>query len=327
MSEFPIRRMRRLRRTAALRGLRRETRLCVDDFVQPIFVAARKSIAGEVASMPGVSRYTLDELAGAVESIKEAGVSSVLIFGVPATKDATASGISAARGEEGIVARAVGLIKTQCPDMAVITDVCVCGYIDHGHCGVIASGEVANDASLELLAGMALSHARAGADLVAPSAMMDGMVGAIRRRLDEAGFIDTGILSYAAKYASSFYGPFREATGSAPRSGDRRGYQMDPANAAEALAEARLDVAEGADMIMVKPALAYLDVIRRVKDAVPDVPLAAYQVSGEYSMVKAAAQRGWLNECDVALETLTSIKRAGADVLITYWASEAAKWL
>jgi len=274
--------------------------------------------------MPGVVRITLDTLDREIESVNSLGIRSVLLFGIPATKRPDAA---SAFSNENVVSRSVEKIKSISDRLAVITDVCLCSYTDHGHCGVIREEKVDNDATLELLGKMAVAHARSGADLVAPSGMMDGMVAAIRGALDSAKCHDTGILSYAVKYASSFYGPFRDAAESAPAFGDRHSYQMDPANALEALAEARLDIEEGADAIMVKPAIAYLDVIRRVKDNFPDVPLAAYQVSGEYSMIKAAGANGWLDEKKVALESLTSIKRAGANMIITYFAKDAAAWL
>jgi len=312
-----------MRRTPALRDLRRETRLFPADFIHPIFVVEDRAAAGPVASMPGVTRYTIDQLDREIESIIGLGLRSLLVFGIPAAKSPTAYSAIAA---DSVVCRAVERIKKLTDRLVVITDVCLCSYTDHGHCGVVAGGAVDNDATLDLLGRTAVTHARAGADLVAPSGMMDGMVGAMRAALDEAGRLETGILSYAVKYASSFYGPFRDAAESTPAFGDRRSYQMDPANAAEALAEARLDIDEGADAIMVKPALPYLDVVRRVKDAFPDVSLAAYQVSGEYSCIKAAAAAGWLDERAVAMETLTAIKRAGADMIITYFAKSAAEW-
>lgn len=322
MNDASPRRMRRMRTTPALRALRRETRLSPQDLVCPIFVAD-DALAGPVASMPGVSRLRVSELDKEIESILTAGVGSVLVFGVPTKKDA--SGASA-YDSDGIVPRAVERIKKLTDRLAVITDVCLCSYTDHGHCGVVREGVIRNDETIELLRKTAVAHAQAGADLVAPSAMMDRQVREIRQGLDAAGMTDVGILSYAVKYASSFYGPFREAADSKPAFGDRRSYQMDPANAREAIAEARLDIAEGVDAIMVKPALPYLDVVRSVHDAVPDAPLFAYQVSGEYSMIKAAAANGWLDEKSVALEALTSIKRAGADAIITYFAKEVARW-
>ncbi len=324
MSAFPARRLRRWRRSEAARALVRETRLSPADLIQPLFVAERAEDAKEIASLPGVRRHSLDTLDREVDQLARAGVPAVLLFGVPADKDP--AGASAAR-EEGIVPLAIRRIKERGLPLVVSTDVCLCSYTDHGHCGVVKGEEIDNDTTLPRLAEAALAHARAGADLVAPSAMMDGMVGALRRALDGAGFTTVGILSYAVKYASCFYGPFREAAESAPRFGDRRSYQMDPANAREALAEARLDLEEGADMIMVKPALPYLDVLQRVRDAFPETPLAAYHVSGEYGMIKAAAEKGWLDERRAVLESLTAIKRAGADAILTYYAREAASWL
>jgi porphobilinogen synthase len=316
--------MRRLRRTPAIRALRRETRLTADDFIYPLFIVERDDQAGPVSSMPGVSRLRIDDLDREVESILSAGLRSVLLFGLPSSKDATGS---TGCGDDNIVSQAALRIKKLTDRLVVMTDVCLCEYTDHGHCGIVRDGAIDNDETLSALCQMAVAHARAGADFVAPSGMMDGMVGAIRRGLDEAGLSDVGILSYAVKYASSFYGPFREAADSKPAFGDRRSYQMDPSNVREALAEAKLDIDEGADIIMVKPALPYLDVVRRVREAFPEMPLAAYQVSGEYSMIKAAARNGWLNERDVVLEALTSIKRAGADLIITYFAKEAAGYL
>jgi len=313
-----------MRSTPALRALRRETRVSVEDFIHPIFVVKDRAAAGPIAAMPSIVRLRLEELDREIETISSLGIKSVLLFGIPTRKDALAS---AAVAEDGIVSQAIRRIRKQARDLVLITDVCMCSYTDHGHCGIVRGEIIDNDQTIECLAKMAVSHGKAGADLVAPSAMMDGQVAAIRGALDAAGLTDTGILSYAVKYASAFYGPFREAADSKPAFGDRRSYQMDSANAREALSEARIDLDEGADMIMVKPALPYLDVIRRVRDAFPYAPLAAYQVSGEYSMIKAAAANGWLNERDVALESLTAIKRAGADVLITYFAKDAARWL
>ncbi len=324
MSSFPARRLRRWRRTEPARALVRETSLSPADLVQPLFVAEREDDAGEIASLPGVRRHSLESLDREVDHLARARVPALLLFGIPGQKDAV--GFAAAR-EDGIVPRAVRRIKDRGLPLLVFTDVCLCSYTDHGHCGVVAGDDVDNDATLPRLAEAALSHARAGADLVAPSAMMDGTVGILRRALDGGGFPSVGILSYAVKYASCFYGPFREAAASTPRFGDRRGYQMDPANEREALAEARLDLEEGADMIMVKPALPYLDVLRRVRDAFPEAPLAAYQVSGEYGMIKAAAEKGWLDERRAVLESLTAIKRAGADAILTYFARDAASWL
>ncbi len=316
--------MRRLRRTAQLRIMRRETRVTPDDLIYPLFVVERKDAAGPVSSMPGVHRHTLDTLAKEIEQVAAAGLGSVLLFGIPAQKDARGSGAFA---EDGVIPEAIRRIRQVNDTMVVIADVCLCEYTDHGHCGILDGETIDNDATLELIAKASVAYAQAGVHLVAPSGMMDGMVGAIRSALDGRGCRDVGILSYAVKYASSFYGPFRDAADCAPKFGNRQAYQMDPANAREALAEARLDVDEGADMIMVKPALPYLDVIRRVRDAFPDMPLAAYQVSGEYSMIKAAAQQDWIDGRAVALESLTAIKRAGADMIITYFAKDAAQWL
>jgi porphobilinogen synthase len=324
MSGYPTRRMRRLRRTPAIRAMRRETRLTPDAFIYPLFVVERGDLAGPVSSMPGISRLTLADLDREIENILSLGLRSVLLFGLPARKDAIGS---TGCGDDNVVSQAATRIKELTDRLVVMTDVCLCEYTDHGHCGIVREGSIDNDETLESLAKMAVAHARAGADFVAPSGMMDGMVSAIRRGLDDAGLLDVGIMSYAVKYASSFYGPFREAADSKPAFGDRRGYQMDPGNVREALAEAQLDIDEGADIIMVKPALPYLDVVHRVREAFPQMPLAAYQVSGEYSMIKAAAQNGWLNERDAALESLTSIKRAGADLIITYFAKDAAGWL
>ncbi|HEY9517263.1 MAG TPA: porphobilinogen synthase [Gemmatimonadaceae bacterium] len=323
MPSFPSYRPRRLRRTAALRGLVRETRLAPEQLVLPLFVRAGKGVRRPVGTMPGVAQLSVDEMVRDAERAAKAGVGGVLLFGIPESKDATGS---QAWDDEGPVQEAVRALKRELPDLLVITDVCMCEYTDHGHCGILRDGEVDNDATLELLVKESLSHARAGADMVAPSDMMDGRVGAIRRALDHAGLADTAILSYAAKYASVFYGPFREAAESAPKQGDRRGYQMDPANAREALREVRLDIDEGADVIMVKPAGPYLDIIARVKDDT-GYPLAAYQVSGEYAMIKAAAERGWLDGERAMLESLLSIRRAGADFIITYFATDAAERL
>ncbi len=323
MSTTPLR-PRRRRGSAPLRELLRETRLSVSDLVLPLFVAEREEDARPIAAMPGVVRHSLADLDAEVERAAAAGVRGVLLFGVPARKDAKGS---AASDPDGIVPRALRRIKALGLELALMTDVCLCGYTDHGHCGVLAGGHVVNDATLERIQQVALAHAQAGADVVAPSGMMDGAVGALRSALDGSGHEQVAILSYAVKYASAFYGPFREAAGSAPRSGDRRGHQMDPANGREALLEARLDVDEGADMLMVKPALPYLDVVRGLRDAFPETPLFAYQVSGEYSMIRAAAEQGYVDGCAVALESLLAIKRAGADAIITYFAKEAAAWL
>ncbi|MDP9475026.1 MAG: porphobilinogen synthase [Actinomycetota bacterium] len=322
---FPKQRMRRTRRTAGLRGLVRETRLSPEDFIYPLFVTAGEDVKNPVASMPGVFQLSINHAVAEAERAHELGIPGVLLFGLPETKDEAGSG---AYDPEGIVQLATRAIKEAVPELLVVTDVCLCEYTSHGHCGVVhrETGEVLNDVSLELLARTAASHAEAGADVVAPSDMMDGRVAAIRAELDNEGFENTPIMAYAAKYASAFYGPFRDAADSAPQFGDRRSYQMDPANAREALVETGLDVEEGADIVMVKPALPYLDVLRRVREAT-DLPLAAYNVSGEYAMVKAAAQNGWLDEERAVLEALTGIKRAGADIIITYHAPDAARWL
>ena len=321
---FPATRMRRLRQTPVLRDLVRETRLSAADLVMPVFVEEDLAAPVAIEAMPGISRLPL---AGAVDEAGEVaalGVPAVLLFGIPAGKDEEGSG---AWADDGIVQEATRAIKAAHPDLLVIADLCLCEYTSHGHCGLLdAEGRVVNDATLELLARTAVSQARAGADVIAPSDMMDGRVGAIRAALDADGFTDVPILAYSAKFASAFYGPFREAADSAPSHGDRHGYQMDPANAREALREAQLDVEEGADVIMVKPALPYLDVIRRIADAT-GLPVAAYNVSGEYAMVKAAAAAGWLDERAAVLETLTSIRRAGADIVISYHAKDAARWL
>jgi porphobilinogen synthase len=309
-------RPRRLRATAALRALTRETRLSLDQLVYPLFVTHGRNVCREIPSMPENYHWSPDRLSGEVEEIARLGLRSVLLFGIPAEKDAVGS---EAYAEDGIVQEAVRRIKAAVPEMLVMTDVCLCEYTDHGHCGVIHGQRVLNDPTLELLSRTAVSHAAAGADVVAPSDMMDGRVGAIRAALDEAGFAETPILAYAAKYASAFYGPFRDAAGSAPQFGDRRSYQMDPANRREALREVLLDVEQGADIVMVKPALPYLDVVREVRDAV-HVPVAAYNVSGEYAMVKAAAANGWLDEERAVREILTGIRRAGADIILTYHA-------
>jgi porphobilinogen synthase len=321
MPHFPEYRPRRLRRTAALRQLVRETRLDVADLILPLFVTAGAGVRRDVSSMPGVSQTSVDELLRDARAAHELGVSAVLLFGIPAEKDETGS---SGEADDGVVQQAVRALRAELPDLVVITDVCMCEYTSHGHCGVLRDGEVDNDATLALLARQALSHARAGAHVVAPSDMMDGRVAAIRRTLDAEGFSDVAILSYAAKYASAYYGPFREAAESTPRFGDRRGYQMDPANAEEALREVRLDIEEGADMIMVKPAQAYLDIIWRVKQDT-GYPLAAYHVSGEYGAILAAGRLGWLDADRAMLETLTAIKRAGADLIITYWAVDFAR--
>jgi porphobilinogen synthase len=322
---FPVQRLRRTRHTAALRGLVRETRLSPSDLIYPIFVTAGEDVRNPVSSMPGVFQLSINHAVAEAQKAHELDISGVLLFGIPKEKDEAASG---AYDPEGIVQLATRAIKDAVPEMVVITDVCLCEYMSHGHCGVVekGTGEVLNDISLELLARTAASQSEAGADVVAPSDMMDGRVAAIRSELDNEGFHNTLIMAYAAKYASAFYGPFREAAESAPAFGDRRSYQMDPANAREALLEVELDIEEGADIVMVKPALPYLDVVRRVREST-NLPVAAYSVSGEYAMIKAASQNGWLDERAVVLEALTGIKRAGADVIITYYAPEVARWL
>ncbi len=326
-SAFPQRRMRRLRGHAALRDLVRENALTRHDLIYPLFVYHGTNLKREIPSMPGQFQWSLDRLAEAVDLVCEARLPAVILFGIPAAKDARGE---AACDDGGIVQRAVEAIKRRAPDLLVITDLCFCEYTEHGHCGplveVAGRVDVDNDATLPLLARQAVSHARAGADVIAPSGMMDGMVAAIRAGLDAAAFSHIPILAYSAKYASAFYGPFRDAAESAPSFGDRRGYQMDPANGDEALREAALDLSEGADMVMVKPAMAYLDIARRIKERL-GVPLAAYNVSGEYAMVKAAAQRGWIDERRIVLEILTGMKRAGIDMILTYHALDAARWL
>jgi porphobilinogen synthase len=322
---FPIQRLRRTRRTAGLRGLVRETELSPSDFICPIFVTAGEDVRNPIASMPGIFQLSINH---AVEEAKRAhalGIPGVLLFGIPDEKDEAASG---AYDPEGVVQLATRAIKDTLPELLVVTDVCLCEYMNHGHCGIVdrERGEILNDVSIELLARTASSQAEAGADIVAPSDMMDGRVAALRSELDREGHEEVPIMAYSAKYASAFYGPFREAAESAPQFGDRRGYQMDPANAREALREVALDVEEGADVIMVKPALPYLDVIRRVREST-DLPVAAYNVSGEYSMLKAAVQNGWLDEERVVLEALTGIKRAGAEIIISYHAPDVARWL
>jgi len=331
---FPQERPRRLRRTEALRRLVRETKLSPDDFIWPLFVLPGKKVRNPVKSMPGVFQLSVDELVAEAQAGYEAGVRSVILFGIPEKKDEQGTG---AYDSDGIVPRAIRALKEQVPGMVVMTDVCMCEYTDHGHCGILKAPKaggpgqdlgVDNDATLPLLAKEAVAHARAGADVVAPSDMMDGRVAAIRAALDADGYVDVPIMSYAAKYAGAFYGPFRDAAESAPREGagipkDRKGYQMDPGNWREALREVALDVAEGADMLMVKPAVPYLDIVRLIRDRY-DLPLAAYHVSGEYAMIKAAAERGWVDEERVVLETLTCIRRAGADLILTYHAKDAA---
>jgi porphobilinogen synthase len=326
---FPTTRMRRLRYHPAIRRLVQETRLDAADLVLPLFVRTGSGVRQPIASMPGNDQISVDLLGDEIRQVADLGLGGVILFGIPDEKDAVGSD---SYSDDGIIQQAVRAAKDAVPEVLVMTDVCFCEYTDHGHCGVIherhGAVDVDNDATLELLGRQAASHARAGADLIAPSGMMDGMVGAIRGALDADGHQHVPILSYAAKYASAFYGPFRDAAESTPQSGDRRAYQMDPACAAEqALREVELDLAEGADMIMVKPALAYLDIIQRVRTKFPGVPLAAYNVSGEFSMIKAAAEKGWLDERATALESLTAIKRAGAGIILTYWAKDAAKWL
>jgi porphobilinogen synthase len=320
---FPIHRPRRLRRNEALRGFVRETRLSASGMVYPMFACPGTNVRKEVSSMPGIYQQSVDQIVEECREVAGLGIPAVILFGLPEHKDELGS---EAADAQGAVQRAIEAIRKAKLNLLVIADVCLCEYTSHGHCGVMKDGEVLNDPSLVLLADAALSHARAGADLVAPSDMMDGRVAAIRQRLDANNFEDVAILSYAAKYCSSFYGPFREAAQSTPQSGDRRSYQMDPANVREALREVALDLEEGADIIMVKPALPYLDVVQRVRERF-DVPLGAYNVSGEYSMVKAAARNGWIDEKRVVLEILTGIQRAGADIILTYHAKDAARWL
>lgn len=316
-------RPRRLRRTENLRALVRETRLAPEDFILPLFACAGEKVRREIPSMPGVHNLSVDEIAKEAAGASELGVKGVILFGLPETKDEFGAG---AYHEKGIVQQAVRAIRNSAPDLVIMTDTCLCEYTSHGHCGVVRDGEVLNDPSLELLARTAVSQAEAGADVVAPSAMMDGQVGAIREALDDAGFEQVAIMAYAVKYASGFYGPFREAADSAPAFGDRRAYQMDAANVREAMREAELDYAEGADILMVKPATCYLDILKTLREEF-DLPTAAYHVSGEYAMIKAAAQNGWIDEQRVMMETLTCIKRAGADFILTYYAREAIKLL
>jgi porphobilinogen synthase len=321
---FPTTRPRRLRQTPALRRLVRETALTPADFIYPMFIVHGQEVRREVSSMPGVYQLSVDTLAGEAEELRSLDIPAVMLFGLPQEKDPIGRENFAA---DGIVQQAIQALRQADPELVIMTDVCLCEYTDHGHCGVVEDGRILNDPTLEILGQVAVSHARAGADMVGPSAMMDGQVGAIRRVLDEAGFANTAIIGYSAKFASGFYGPFREAADSPPQFGDRSTYQMDPANSREALREIALDISEGADIIMVKPALAYLDIIRQARDTFPNLPLAAYNVSGEYSMLKAAARLGWLDEKRVALESLIAIKRAGADMILTYWAKDAARWL
>ncbi len=323
MSTFPIYRPRRLRANENLRRLIRETTLSVDDLIYPMFVVHGHNTTTEISAMPGCYQYSVDTLVTAAKELAALGIPGTILFGIPEAKDALGT---EAYADDGIIQQAVRAIKDAVPDLLVMTDVCLCEYTDHGHCGVIQEGEVQNDPTLELLVKESLSHARAGADVIAPSDMMDGRVGVIREALDENGYENVPIMAYSAKYASAFYGPFREAAESTPQFGDRRSYQMDPANAEEALREVALDIQEGADVLMVKPALSYLDVIHRVKTEF-QVPVAAYNVSGEYAMIKAAAQNGWVDEERVALEVLNSIKRAGADMILTYFAKSVVEWL
>lgn len=323
MNTFPTVRMRRTRQNDKLRGLVRETHLSVDQLIYPLFIAEGIDEPREISSMPGIMQWPLRYLPQEAERLATLGIPAVLLFGIPNEKDEVGS---QAYASKGIVQETIRVIKAATPATLVITDVCLCEYTNHGHCGIIHNGTVQNDESLELLARMALSHAEAGADIVAPSDMMDGRVATLRHMLDEQGFNQTPIMAYSAKFASGFYGPFREAAGSTPQFGDRRSYQMDPANGREALREVELDILEGADIVMVKPALAYLDVIRQVRDRF-DLPLAAYNVSGEYSMIKAAAQNGWIDEQRIVMEVLTGIRRAGADMIISYFAPDVAQWL
>jgi len=323
VSTFPATRLRRLRRTDRLRSLVRETRLDLADFVMPLFVCPGEGVTHPLEGLPGIAQRSVDALVDEVETLAALGVSAVLLFGIPEEKDEEASG---AYEEDGIVQRALRELRLRFPDLVLATDVCLCEYTSHGHCGIVRGEEIDNDASLELLARTAVSHAEAGADTVCPSDMMDGRVGAIRAALDDEGFEQIPIVSYAAKYASAFYGPFREAAESAPSFGDRRGYQLDPANVREALRECELDVREGADALLVKPALPYLDVVRAARERF-ELPVGAYNVSGEYAMLKAAARAGWLDERQAALESLTAIRRAGADFIVSYWTKELAEWL
>ena len=323
MSFFPINRPRRMRANENIRRLVRETQLSVDDLIYPMFVIHGQDTAIEITSMPGCFQYSIDRLVIAAKELNELGIPGTILFGIPESKDSIGS---EAYDDNGIIQQAVRAIKDAVPELLVITDVCLCEYTDHGHCGIIESGDVKNDATLKLLVKESISHAHAGADIIAPSDMMDGRVGAIRGALDSEGYENVPIMAYSAKYASAFYGPFREAAESAPQFGDRRSYQMDPANADEAIREVHQDIHEGADIVMVKPALSYLDVITKVKSEFK-IPVAAYNVSGEYAMIKAAAENGWINEKRVALEVLTSIKRAGADMILTYFAKSAVEWI
>lgn len=323
MSGFPTYRPRRMRANENLRRLVRETHLSVDDLIYPMFVVHGQNIAVEISSMPGCYQYSVDKLVEAAKELASLGIPGTILFGIPEHKDKHGS---EAYADDGIIQQAVRAIKDAVPDLLVITDVCLCEYTNHGHCGIVEKGEVLNDPTLDLLVKESISHVRAGADMVAPSDMMDGRIGVIRDALDDEGYNNIPIMAYSAKYASAFYGPFRDAAESAPQFGDRRTYQMDPPNSQEALREVALDIDEGADIVMVKPALSYLDIIQQVKSEF-QMPVAAYNVSGEYSMIKAAAQKGWIDEQRVALEVLTSIKRAGADIILTYFAKSAAEWL
>ena len=320
---FPITRMRRLRKNENLRRMVRETTLSVDNLIYPLFVTYGKSVKDEIGSMPGSYRFSIDTLSKEIKEVKSLGIPAVILFGIPEKKDDVGS---EAYNPNGIVQRAIKEIKSAVPDLLVITDVCIDEYTSHGHCGIVKGNEILNDPTLKLLSKMAVTHAKAGADMVAPSDMMDGRVGAIRKALDEKDFTDIPIMSYSAKYASAFYGPFRDACDSSPKFGDRKSYQMDPGNSDEAIREVALDIEEGADIIMVKPAMAFLDIVRRVKDEF-NVPVAAYNVSGEYSMVKAASEKGWVDGEKIMMEILLNIKRAGADMILTYFAKEAAKIL
>ena len=321
--KFPVTRPRRLRRNEAIRSLARETRLSTHGFIYPMFVCPGENVRNPIPSMPGVAQQSVDKLVEECREVEQLGIPGVILFGIPSKKDARGS---EAWSADGSVQRAIEAIHKAKLNLLVMTDVCLCEYTDHGHCGIIENGEVQNDPTLELLAATAVSHARAGADIVAPSDMMDGRVGAIRTAMDSSGFKDVAIVSYAAKYCSGFYGPFREAAESAPQFGDRRGYQMDPANAREAIREVEMDLAEGADMILVKPAMAYLDIVRLIRETF-DVPVGAYNVSGEFAMVKAAAANGWIDEKRIVLEILTCIQRAGASMVLTYFAKDVARWL
>lgn len=323
MVNFPNSRLRRLRQSATLRSLVRETQLSLEHLVYPLFISEEITASQPISSMPGIMQWSLASLAKECKRLVRLGIPAVLLFGIPKKKDAIGS---QAYNKNGIIQKAIEVIKSVAPELLVITDVCLCEYTIHGHCGVIANNYVQNDESITLLSQMALSHAQAGADMIAPSDMMDGRISVIRRDLDKANFSSIPIMAYSAKYASGFYGPFREAAKSAPQFGDRKSYQMDPANIREALREIDLDITEGADIIMVKPALSYLDVIRKARD-IYDIPIAAYNVSGEFSMIKAGAGKGWINEQQVAMEVLTSIRRAGADIIITYFAPQVAEWL